>query len=185
MLHAVLRRGSYSVPREKRAATQGPIGGKRLLLGWAGSWCFSGALLFSSCPLCALVLVWSGRCGLRFVFSGSFPYGRRPKNRASFRHPHDLRMVGCVVSTVPFLSSSSASNFFGSDYVPPGLPVPEPESLVALQYSISSSLLFLVISGAPLTEQDTVESFTFGVAQALPVGLEYNPLSVRPELSFD
>ena len=31
-----------------------------------------------------------------------------------------------------------------------------------------------VITGAPLTEQDTVESFTFGIAQALPVGLEYN-----------
>ena len=147
VLHAVLRRGSYSVPREKRAATQGPIGGKKRSagLGWllVLFWRSPFLVLPSSWPLRALVLVWSGRCGLCFVFSGSFPYGRRPKNRASFRHPHDLRMVGCVVSTVPFRSSSDASNFFGSDYVPPGLPVPEPESLVALQYRISSSLLFL------------------------------------------
>ena len=35
MLHAVHRRGSYSVPREKRAATKGPIREKRVLLGWA------------------------------------------------------------------------------------------------------------------------------------------------------
>ena len=51
MLHAVLRRGNWghSVPREKRATTQGPIGEKRLLLRWAGSWCFSGAPPFSSC----------------------------------------------------------------------------------------------------------------------------------------
>ena len=52
------------------ATTQGPIGEK---------------------TPSAACLVWVLRTPL--CFSGSFPYGRRPKNRASFRHPRGLRVT--------------------------------------------------------------------------------------------
>ena len=81
MLHAVLRRCSYSVPREKRAATQGPIGEKRVLLGWAGA--FSGALPFSSClppGLCVhLCLSGLGAAGSALFFRVLFLTGAYPR----------------------------------------------------------------------------------------------------------
>ena len=84
VLRAVLRRGSegYSVPGEKRATTQGPIGEKRcaelrwlLMLLWRSPF----PVLPSFWPLCALVLVWSGCCGLRFVFPFLFLTGADPR----------------------------------------------------------------------------------------------------------
>ena len=59
---------------KKRATTQRPIGGKRVLVGWVGSWCSSGSL-GCWCPMLAFFLapVCAGTCRFRApVFSLCF-----------------------------------------------------------------------------------------------------------------
>ena len=101
-----------------------PRTGKRVLLGWAGSWCFPGALPFSSClppELCVrLCLSGLGAAGSALFFRVLFVTGADPRTELLSGIP----MI-YVVSTVPFLSSPSASNLFGSDNVLPALPVPD------------------------------------------------------------